>query len=139
MKIFILEDDDYRMVTLEKLDAMKGAEITRIVSCAEVEKFQPPYDLILLDHDLGGRQLEEHEDNGLAFVKLIKDKIPAGSRVIVHSYNYDGAMNMITVLAADADPDIDIHYEPFMGLGFINRLKAFRDRFYAGKLGNHLD
>ena len=63
MKVFILEDDPYRIVKFR--DLLKGHDLTIIDSCTKVEEFKPPYDLILLDHDLGGRQLEDHEDCGL--------------------------------------------------------------------------
>src|SRR5258705_13434814 len=93
IKVFILEDDVTRVNML--LVWLRGADLTVAKSCTEVDKFQPPYDLILLDHDLGGRQMKEHEDCGLTFLRLIKDKIdPDDSVVVFHSYNPCGAENM---------------------------------------------
>jgi hypothetical protein len=90
MKIFILEDDLGRIFLLRKW--LQGQNITQVDSCASIDAFVPPYDLILLDHDLGGRQLESHEDNGEHFAKLIAEKHPGtGTPVIVHSFNPSGA------------------------------------------------
>lgn len=93
MKIFILEDDLGRIQQMEKW--LRGHDITQVESCAAITAFQPPYDLILLDHDLGGRQLSDHEDNGEQFAKLIVDTFGKQDRpethVIVHSFNPSGA------------------------------------------------
>lgn len=93
MKIFILEDDLGRIQQLEKW--LRGNDITQVDTCAAITAFQPPYDLILLDHDLGGRQMSDHEDNGQLFAKLIVDTFGKQDRpetwVIVHSFNPAGA------------------------------------------------
>jgi CheY-like chemotaxis protein len=91
MKIFVLEDDPIRIEWFKK--RFIGHEVTYVDSCTQVDQFQGPYDLICLDHDLGGRQLEDHEDNGLAFVRLINDRIERAN-VIIHSFSPWGAMNM---------------------------------------------
>jgi CheY-like chemotaxis protein len=93
MKIFILEDDHGRIFLLRKW--LQGQNITQVDSCASFGAFVPPYDLILLDHDLGGRQLEQNEDDGAQFAKLIVKKYGTQDRpetiVIVHSFNPAGA------------------------------------------------
>lgn len=110
MKVFILEDDPQRMLYLREL--LYGADITHIDSCREAGKFQPPYDLILLDHDLGGRQLQEHEDCGTTFARLVKNKINPDATVVIHSYNHDGAQRMWDILEHHA------HIAPFRGREF---------------------
>lgn len=96
MKVFILEDDPIRIGQF--MEWLRGDDITCADSCTQAYKFEPPYDLIFLDHDLGGRQLEEHEDDGLAFVRLIKDQINPDALVVIHSYNPDGALRMFDEL-----------------------------------------
>lgn len=96
MKVFILEDDPTRMLYLR--EKLTGHDITHIESCTQADRFQPPYDLILLDHDLGGRQLEDHEDDGLAFVTLVKDRVPRDAVIVIHSYNDAGARRMAYAL-----------------------------------------
>ncbi len=91
MKIFILEDDRARQTWF--LDRFEGHDVTLIESNKDAHKFEGFYDLICLDHDLGGRQLVDHEDCGLMFVKNMKNYF-ADSLVLIHSYNPDGAIAM---------------------------------------------
>lgn len=95
MRIFVLEDDPNRMLQI-RAHAMPGDEITHITSSTQAGEFKPPYDLVLLDHDLGGRQLEQHEDDGYAFVKAVRSKLKSimVAVVIYHSYNPGGAQRM---------------------------------------------
>lgn len=110
MNIFILEDDQVRIQWLR--ERLFAHTCTFIESSTQADQFVGPYDLVLLDHDLGGRQLEDHEDDGLAFVKAVKDRI-GGATVIVHSYNQDGAFRML------AELDLPLHhYMPFRGPQF---------------------
>lgn len=92
MRVFILEDDLTRVQFLREL--LMDHDLTIVDSCKDVGRFNPPYDLILLDHDLGGRQMTEHEDDGYAFIKLIKDHINPKAEIIYHSYNPGGAARM---------------------------------------------
>lgn len=98
MKVFILEDDMFRLKILaERLYADHDCDVA--MSCSEIDKFKGPYDLILLDHDLGGRQMDQHEDCGATFVKLLGDKIKESrATVVFHSYNPTGASNMRAIV-----------------------------------------
>jgi CheY-like chemotaxis protein len=100
MRVFILEDDPVRICKLHEM--LYGCQIDHATSCAEVNLFQPPYDLILLDHDLGGRQMIEHEDSGYTFVNLIKHLINKDAIVVFHSFNTDGARMMQKVVGRGA-------------------------------------
>lgn len=95
MRVFILEDDPSRMLYLR--ERLLAHDILHIESSTHSGCYQPPYDLLLLDHDLGGRQLEDHEDDGQGFVRRVKDQIMAQDPrpyVIIHSYNPEGAYRM---------------------------------------------
>lgn len=109
MKVFILEDDSNRVDLF--LEWLKGHSITLVASCEDADAFDPPYDVIFLDHDLGGRQLEAHEDCGLTFLKLVATRINPEAVVVVHSYNAEGARNMLNVLADLKHPKRV--YQPF--------------------------
>lgn len=64
-------------------------------------KFQPPYEWMYLDHDLGQRQYvsSDEENTGYAFVKTLPEVDRNNSpKVIVHSYNRDGAQRMVAML-----------------------------------------
>lgn len=98
MKIFILEDDLTRIARfIEEWGAKASLTIAKSYDEA-VKKYKPGYDLLCLDHDLGGRQYVDSKDanTGYAFVQwLVKGQygkhVPA---VIIHSYNPDGATKM---------------------------------------------
>lgn len=94
-KIFILEDDPARIMWF--LERFTGYEVTLAESCTQLDRFVGPYDLVCLDHDLGGRQIEEHEDDGKAFAAGIKDQI-GDACVLIHSFNADGARNIANLL-----------------------------------------
>jgi hypothetical protein len=119
MRVFILEDDPTRMFWLH--ERLLGHEIVHAESCTQADRFQGPFDLVLLDHDLGGRQLEDHEDNGEAFANLISDQIGA-AHVIIHSYNPAGAWRMARVFLNDAG--IPVNVAPFRGVLFNKLLDA---------------
>ena len=116
MRIFILEDDDLRIMQLQ--DILHRHDLTVIKTCLDAGEFDPPYDLILLDHDLGGRQMLEHEDCGLTFVRMVKDRISKHTPVIVHSYNNGGAEAMLQ----EIDSPMAV-YAPFMGTQFVTVLE----------------
>lgn len=106
MKIFVLEDDQQRITRFQKELMDEGKhELTLAKSVEEgVKKFSPPYDLMLLDHDLGGRQYvnSEDEDTGYTFLQQLPvKKAVKGTVVIVHSYNYEGAQRMVTSAERD--------------------------------------
>jgi len=121
MRIFILEDDPERVRWLT--NRLIGHDLTIVDSCTKADQFVPPYDLILFDHDLGGRQLAEHEDCGETFARLIVDRI-GDARVIVHSYNFMGAMHIIGVIGYGT-------YAPFRGPLFIQLLDEIEAEFNA--------
>ena len=110
-RLFILEDDPARISYFKETFGLL-ADLTIIDSCADADKFRPPYDVIFLDHDLGGRQLVEHEDCGLTFVRKVQALAEASPCLtIIHSYNADGAKAMQNLLPES------IH-APFRGLMF---------------------
>ena len=120
MKVFVLEDDPARVQWLR--ERLIDHDLTVIDSCADVKQFQPPYDLLLLDHDLGGRQMEDHEDCGETFAWLIREHV-GDADVIVHSYNWPGAMAMLAALGKGV-------YAPFRG-PYFTRLLAEAETGHA--------
>jgi CheY-like chemotaxis protein len=101
MKIFVLEDNPERIVelALHLLNPLDN-EVHWAATCWQEDRFRPPYDLILLDHDLGGRQLEKHEDNGLEFVRLILNDLNPDADIIIHSHNEEGSKNIRALIAS---------------------------------------
>jgi len=104
-KIFIIEDDSERIKWF--LKNFNHCDITVAESVKEgVDKFKPPYSLILLDHDLGGRQYVSSEDRntGSEFLRYILDGLDpynfSNVDFVIHSHNPGGAHNMKMQLKA---------------------------------------
>jgi CheY-like chemotaxis protein len=102
MKILFLDDDSIRIkqarVDFEN-EALSVAE-TAEQAIRLLEKYSP-YDVISLDHDLGGKIYCPSDDmSGYAVAeyisKMSKEKMP--KQVVVHSFNPDGAAKMKKVL-----------------------------------------
>lgn len=148
-RIFILEDDPIRIAHFKEVFG-SIADLTITNSCVHVDSFKPPYDVIFLDHDLGGRQLSgdvcvyckgvpevaaacdyckghvgAHEDCGFTFVKSIKDKLRPDDCVIIHSYNSKGAEKMLV----EIDPSIPAFYAPYRGTMFNTWIDILRTRW----------
>lgn len=108
MKIFILEDDPGRIRWFaRRFDAagIRDDDWTCIQTAARFYDYHPPYDVVFLDHDLGGRQLVDHPDNGLAFVQDVITTFGGFGMadVIIHSHNDAGAHAMAAIVDASRD------------------------------------
>lgn len=97
MRVFILEDDKTRIAMFR--EALIGADVTVAMDVEGAKKaWQPPYSLMLLDHDLGDRTFVDQDDEncGTAFVKWLteyyKDLGPEMVPfTLVHSWNIAAA------------------------------------------------
>jgi hypothetical protein len=98
MKVFILEDDPYRNAAFES--ALEGHDLTMHIDVASaISAYDPPYDLMLLDHDLGGEVYVNSEEfnTGYTFCEFLVSNPKATDRavsVIVHSWNPEGGAAM---------------------------------------------
>ena len=104
MKILFLDDDRGRIALAREAYNGFGIQLS-IAETAEqairMLKKYSPYDLVSLDHDLGGEAfVPSDERSGHAVAKFIatmsKDKMP--KQVVIHSYNPAGAQNMLAEL-----------------------------------------
>jgi hypothetical protein len=105
MRVFVLEDDPFRIKRFR--DACLGRHDLTLTDRLSGPRgaftvYQPPYDLIYLDHDLGGRQMVDsrEEETGAAFTRWMP---VAGEEqpqpvITIHSYNLPGATNMHRLL-----------------------------------------
>jgi CheY-like chemotaxis protein len=101
MKIFILEDDSQRVVLFKKL--LSGNNIIfahKAQTAFEILKKDKVWDIIFLDHDLGGKQHVNsfEEETGYQVSLFIKKNGIKYNQLIVHSLNYVGAKNISCVL-----------------------------------------
>lgn len=93
MKIFILEDNNQRIEAF--LAASTGLDVTIATNLSDAKRqWNPPYDVIFLDHDLGGKYMVDsaEEETGMTFAVWMPERPAAHDvRVVVHSYNPYGA------------------------------------------------
>lgn len=108
-RIFILEDDESRMKFFRRGAANlfgEGVIITHANNAHAAKKVlrKHPWDLIYLDHDLGGEQMvsTKHENTGSEVARWIaenEDEITFnGTYIIIHSFNPDGARHMRDII-----------------------------------------
>lgn len=101
MKIFVLDDMQARHDAYKK--KFPCAEITSIYDAigaiAHLTEHLHTYDLICLDHDLGGKVFVDIEDEntGSTVAKFLADK-EIKCRIIIHSLNIWGVKNMLQYL-----------------------------------------
>jgi CheY-like chemotaxis protein len=111
MKLF-LDDMEARIEGFVKMHGTKDVVITRTaqetIEALEKHKF----DLVSLDHDLGGRQFQpSHEENcGMGVVRWILENKPEIKHIVVHSWNIPAAMRMAHQLY---DAGYSVEMKPF--------------------------
>jgi len=103
LRVFVLEDSSERRIALSNVIRFPadGAFATWAISRASAERlWSPPYDIFLLDNDLGGEGEEtqgglERRNTGLHFVRtFIHDHQIEDTTVICHSLNYPARMEI---------------------------------------------
>jgi hypothetical protein len=114
MKVFILEDDE------ERIDWFKKnlvCDLTIATDISEKDKFEPPYDILFLDHDLGNEIYVpiDAENTGSTFcLTIIKSILNKDTKIIIHSLNTGGAENMMRILQKSGFTNVK--YIPFDSL-----------------------
>jgi hypothetical protein len=102
VRFFVLEDHPYRVEAFKAV--LHDRDVTYAIAVDDaVFAFTPPYDVILLDHDLGGEELvDSNEPNtGYQFAKWLiehQSRLKDTAIVIVHSWNPDGTNNIAWAL-----------------------------------------
>lgn len=107
MKILILEDSEERMkffyqkFNKENIDHVSNSNDA--IAALENTK----YDMIFLDHDLGGTQLNYDPKNCGTLVAEYLAENPVDSEIIIHSFNTVAANRMVNILHR-----MDVKYIP---------------------------
>lgn len=102
MKILILEDDPTRILQFKS--NLIGADVTYVDTAESAKKvlIQEQFDVLFLDHDLGGEQNTSSDpdgNNGYAVALFVKENpqhMPG--TIIVHSLNPSGVQAIMTSL-----------------------------------------
>lgn len=113
MKVFILEDDDYRNSEFRKVLFDVDATFTTSYDEA-IDKYQGPYDVVCLDHDLGGKTFvsSAEQNTGYQFTKKMPYITTIPPIVLIHSYNPEGAENMRLELVTKGYNPIKMPFGP---------------------------
>ena len=98
MKILILEDNQKRIEFFKKKffndDVFYVEHAIEAIELLKNNKF----DLICLDHDLGGKEMEwDKEDCGMVVAEYLHNN-PVNSRIVIHSFNGPRALSMKNIL-----------------------------------------
>ena len=118
MKVFFL-DDDINRIRAARVKFANHQLITAMSAqeAIEVLNRESPFDLVHLDHDLGGIYLPSDEKSGYAvavhIANLPANKLP--NTAVVHSYNPDGSKKMIAALRPFVK---NVYYSPFSAEDF---------------------
>jgi len=119
MKIFILEDSKERIAIFRS--KLIGHELTIAETAADAIRLLDgnAYDIIFLDHDLGGEEMVgvRGKNTGSEVVRWMKPNLTNYCPVIIHSLNAPAAQYMKQELE---DVGVEVHCIPFLGL--CNRL-----------------
>ena len=120
MKFLFLDDDEERQSKFYQkfLKFKKDEDVliqTRTVEeTIDALKTQGPFDILDLDHDLGGRiYVKEVEGTGYEVALFVENELPdelLPKHVIVHTFNPDGARRMMISLSKRVT---SVQYIPF--------------------------
>lgn len=125
MKVFVLEDDTHRIEEFKKRFAERNWESVFTDTAKEaIEHLNTTkFDLIFLDHDLGGQVYvpESNENTGSAVVRAMienSEKTNMDTPIIIHSLNTPAADSMAKNLA-------DFGFSSIWPIGFIWEKASF--------------
>jgi len=122
MKILVLEDDAERIHYFSKVFVKHELAIVNHVNMFAI-LCKKKFDIIFLDHDLGGEVYVEskHENTGYNACKFLVETINVNTPIIVHSYNENGAKNMMNLLKEEHQDQKA--YQPFGSNEFVSNIE----------------
>lgn len=94
MNVLFLDDNDFRCQTFRSFVPF-GTIVNEAQECID-KLSEKDYDIVLLDHDLGGEVYvnSEEKNTGMEVVRWIVENKPRIGKVVVHSLNSGAALNM---------------------------------------------
>lgn len=100
MKIFILEDSQNRIAAFRRKLGMHELTIAETATDAIKILGEQHFDVIFLDHDLGGGEMMSCEDKntGSEVARWMQGHFEYICHIVIHSLNPDGANNMYNML-----------------------------------------
>ena len=114
-KILFLDDSETRLKQAEIVFSKEELYLARTAERA-IEQISTlsPWDLVMLDHDLGQKYMQDSKDpgSGMEVVRYIEESLPEIKEIIIHSWNVPAAHEMCSRLAGK----YTVSYQPFEGL-----------------------
>jgi CheY-like chemotaxis protein len=99
MFILVLEDNAERIEAFKKKFFKDEIDFVDSSRAAIALLAHADYDLICLDHDLGGKEMEwKEEDCGMVVAKWLSKNPPVKAKIVIHSYNTPRALLMRSIL-----------------------------------------
>ena len=99
MRIFVLDDDMHRIKWFKK--AFSGDNVYYAHDPIEAERMlrDHEYDIIYLDHDLGGPYTRGPKGDGIDLAEaMAKHKLHIDTPIVVHSLNHEGSEDILATL-----------------------------------------
>ena len=103
MRILILDDNELRLgLFTDVFGTHQNIMVKEAQSAIAFLQSHAPFDLVMLDHDLGGEIYvdSDREDCGMEVVRWMEIHKPIARRVVVHSWNIPAAEIMANRLTA---------------------------------------
>lgn len=112
MNILFLDDSDHRIKAFKSV--VKEAKIAQTAQrCIDLLSTQDTWNVIFLDHDLGGQidVMSERDDTGMEVVRWIVTNQPQIRNIIVHTLNQSAGQRMVDKLKDAKYEAVYIPYE----------------------------
>ncbi len=115
-RILFLDDSESRLNQAENALGTEELYLARTAEQAiRVLSMLSPWDLVMLDHDLGRKYMQDSEDpgSGMEVVRYIEHALPEIKEIIIHSWNSPAANSMRFRLLRQG---YNVTYQPFQSL-----------------------
>lgn len=115
MRVLFLDDSADRIAAAQRMFC--EAEFVSVTTTqAAIEQFNraEPWYLVMLDHDLGAKTVDDQEDCGMRLVAWMIANLPDIQMVIIHSWNIPAAQQMTVMLQAVGYDVLQCPFSPNM-------------------------
>lgn len=102
--IFVLDDQTSRVEFFRSVVGKDNVDYAESPDAAFEKIRDNRYRVVFLDHDLGGAYTRGPLGDGIDLAKrMVKEGLSVQCPIVIHSLNYDGAMNMYSFLKGSYD------------------------------------
>lgn len=108
MRVLFFDDEEIRLRALKNKSEGALIDWAKDVAQAKASLTEDVYDVVCLDHDIGGQMLACTENCGCVVASFIKT-LPSARRpmlIVIHSFNPDAATKMMGMLDGEGMWDV---------------------------------